>query len=86
MYFLRKAQDIYQIKTPKELSPSFWDSEGKSPNVSEGLEEIFSGIEHPLGMLLTYDFSIDHLSLTGNHQQVDYYILQEIWLGLLSCF
>ncbi|KJA29295.1 hypothetical protein HYPSUDRAFT_176107 [Hypholoma sublateritium FD-334 SS-4] len=52
MYFLRKAQDIYQIKPPKELSPSFWDSEGKSPNVSEGLEEILSGIEHPLGRLL----------------------------------
>ncbi|KIM47871.1 hypothetical protein M413DRAFT_211893 [Hebeloma cylindrosporum] len=37
---------------PKELSPSFWDSEGKSPNAKEGLEEILSGIEHPLGRLL----------------------------------
>ncbi|KAF8167761.1 ER-golgi trafficking TRAPP I complex 85 kDa subunit-domain-containing protein [Crassisporium funariophilum] len=31
MYFLRKAQDLYSVRPPKELSPSFWDSEGKSP-------------------------------------------------------
>ena len=78
MYFLRKAQDIYQIRPPKELSPSFWDSEGKSPNVSEGLEEILSGIEHPLGMLLAYDFLFDYFGLTDKHQQVDYYTPQEI--------
>ncbi|KAF9475629.1 hypothetical protein BDN70DRAFT_883515 [Pholiota conissans] len=52
MYFLRKAQDIYRIKPPKELSPSFWESEGKSPSSMEGLEDIMSGIEHPLGRLL----------------------------------
>ena len=77
MYFLRKAQDIYQIRPPKELSPSFWDSEGKSPNVSEGLEEILSGIEHPLGMFLIRELS-KYLELTSKYQQADYYILQEI--------
>ena len=49
MYFLRKAQELYSIPSPKELSPSFWDSEGKSSMVAEGLEDILSGIEHPLG-------------------------------------
>lgn len=49
MYFLRKAQGLYTIPLPKELSPSFWDSEGKSAMGVEGLEDILSGIEHPLG-------------------------------------
>jgi len=49
MYFLRKAQELYSIPSPKELSPSFWESEGKSSIVAEGLEDILSGIEHPLG-------------------------------------
>ncbi|KAF8973873.1 ER-golgi trafficking TRAPP I complex 85 kDa subunit-domain-containing protein [Flammula alnicola] len=52
MYFLRKAQELYTVRPSKELSPSFWDSEGKSPMVAEGQEEIMSGIEHPLGRLL----------------------------------
>ena len=49
MYFLRKAQELYSTPSPKELSPSFWDSEGKSSFGDEGLEDILSGIEHPLG-------------------------------------
>jgi trafficking protein particle complex subunit 8 len=49
MYFLRKAQELYSMPPPKELSPSFWDSEAKSAMVAEGLEDILSGIEHPLG-------------------------------------
>ncbi|KAJ3516458.1 hypothetical protein NLJ89_g1109 [Agrocybe chaxingu] len=52
MYFLRKAQELYHVRPPKELSPSFWDSEGKSPTDAQGLEDILSGIEHPLGRLL----------------------------------
>ncbi|KAH9486608.1 hypothetical protein JR316_0000673 [Psilocybe cubensis] len=52
MYFLRKAQDLYSVSPPKELSPSFWDSEGKSPSGTEGLEDIMAGIAHPLGRLL----------------------------------
>ena len=49
MYFLRKAQEMYSIPSPKELSPSFWASEGKSSMAAEGLEDVLSGIEHPLG-------------------------------------
>ncbi|CAA7259922.1 unnamed protein product [Cyclocybe aegerita] len=52
MYFLRKAQELYHVRPPKELSPSFWDSEGKSSTDAQGLEDILSGIEHPLGRLL----------------------------------
>ncbi|PPQ67072.1 hypothetical protein CVT25_005673 [Psilocybe cyanescens] len=52
MYFLRKAENLYSVRPLKELSPSFWDSEGKSPLVAEGLEDIMSGITHPLGRLL----------------------------------
>ncbi|KAF8913001.1 ER-golgi trafficking TRAPP I complex 85 kDa subunit-domain-containing protein [Gymnopilus junonius] len=52
MYFLRKAQDLYSVPLPKELSPSFWDSEGKNPNAPDGLEDVRSGIAHPLGRLL----------------------------------
>ncbi|KAJ6574977.1 ER-golgi trafficking TRAPP I complex 85 kDa subunit-domain-containing protein [Mycena capillaripes] len=52
MYFLRKAHGLYKIRPPKELSPSFWDSEGRSPSDEEGFDAIISGIEHPLGRLL----------------------------------
>ncbi|TFK36848.1 ER-golgi trafficking TRAPP I complex 85 kDa subunit-domain-containing protein [Crucibulum laeve] len=49
MYFLRRAQDLYKVRPPKSLSPSFWESEGKSPQDTEGFDGITSGIEHPLG-------------------------------------
>ncbi|CAK5264890.1 unnamed protein product [Mycena citricolor] len=52
MYFLRKAQQLYQLRTPKELSPSFWDSEGRFPEEEAGFDAILPGIEHPLGRLL----------------------------------
>jgi trafficking protein particle complex subunit 8 len=52
MYFLRKAQEMYRMRPQKELSPSFWDSEGVSASVSDGFDAILSGIEHPLGRLL----------------------------------
>ncbi|KAF4623241.1 hypothetical protein D9613_002112 [Agrocybe pediades] len=52
MYFLRRAEELYSVRPPKELSPSFWDSEGKSPTTAEGLEDILSGIAHPLGRML----------------------------------
>ena len=50
MYFLVKARELYSVRPEKELSPSFWNSEGKPPDNSEGLEIIMSGIEHPLGI------------------------------------
>lgn len=49
MYFLRKAQELYSVRPTKELSPSFWEAEGKSATNAEGLEDIMSGLEHPLG-------------------------------------
>ncbi|KAJ7293446.1 ER-golgi trafficking TRAPP I complex 85 kDa subunit-domain-containing protein [Mycena rebaudengoi] len=52
MYFLRKAHELYKIRLHKELSPSFWDSEGHSPADEDGFDAILSGIEHPLGRLL----------------------------------
>ncbi|KAJ6621602.1 ER-golgi trafficking TRAPP I complex 85 kDa subunit-domain-containing protein [Mycena sp. CBHHK59/15] len=51
MYFLRKAHELYKTKPLKELSPSFWDSEGHSPADENGFDAILSGIEHPLGIL-----------------------------------
>ncbi|TFK30788.1 hypothetical protein FA15DRAFT_662838 [Coprinopsis marcescibilis] len=52
VHFLRKAHALYQIRPPKELSPSFWDSEGRSPSSSELSVDIKAGIEHPLARLL----------------------------------
>ncbi|KAF9527818.1 ER-golgi trafficking TRAPP I complex 85 kDa subunit-domain-containing protein [Crepidotus variabilis] len=52
MYFLKKARELYTSQPAKELSPSFWQSEGKSSSDAEGLEDIISGLEHPLGRLL----------------------------------
>ncbi|KAJ7492750.1 ER-golgi trafficking TRAPP I complex 85 kDa subunit-domain-containing protein [Mycena latifolia] len=52
MYFLRKAHGLYKMHPQKELSPSFWDSEGHSPSNEDGFDAILSGIEHPLGRLL----------------------------------
>ncbi|KAF9455059.1 hypothetical protein P691DRAFT_800071 [Macrolepiota fuliginosa MF-IS2] len=52
MHLLRKAQELYKLRPPKELSPSFWDAEGKTAAQSPWFDAIMSGIEHPLGRLL----------------------------------
>ncbi|TEB39007.1 hypothetical protein FA13DRAFT_1724958 [Coprinellus micaceus] len=52
IYFLRKAHELYQIRPSKELSPSFWDSEGKSESQTEEFVDIRSGVEYPLARLL----------------------------------
>ncbi|KAF8640579.1 hypothetical protein AX17_000241 [Amanita inopinata Kibby_2008] len=52
MYFLRKAHALYLTKPPKPLSPSFWDSECRTPDDVGGFDAILAGIEHPLGRLL----------------------------------
>ncbi|KAF8917701.1 ER-golgi trafficking TRAPP I complex 85 kDa subunit-domain-containing protein [Mucidula mucida] len=36
MYFLRKAHTLFKTRPMKELSPSFWDSEGKSASSTAG--------------------------------------------------
>ncbi|KAF9650034.1 hypothetical protein BDM02DRAFT_3185724 [Thelephora ganbajun] len=51
-YFLRRAQMMYESPIEKELSPSFWESEDKSPKDWKGFEGIVPGIEHALGRLL----------------------------------
>ncbi|KAM5531871.1 hypothetical protein V8D89_014425 [Ganoderma adspersum] len=52
MYFFRKAHDLYQDPMPKELSPSFWESEDRSSLHWEGFSAVVPGIEHELGRLL----------------------------------
>ena len=49
MYLFRKAHTLYQDRVPKELSPSFWESEDHSPMQWEGFSAILPGIEHELG-------------------------------------
>jgi hypothetical protein len=52
LYFFRQAHQRYKTPAPRwyELSPSFWDSEGKDPTQWQGFEAVLSGIEHELGM------------------------------------
>ena len=52
MYFFRKAHDLYQDRIPKELSPSFWESEDRSSLQWEGFSAVLPGIEHELGNAL----------------------------------
>lgn len=52
MHFFRRAQELYLARRPKELSPSFWDSEGVDPDSWPGFESVLPGIEHELGRLV----------------------------------
>ncbi|KAI0721227.1 ER-golgi trafficking TRAPP I complex 85 kDa subunit-domain-containing protein [Cerioporus squamosus] len=52
MHFFRKAHSLYQDRIPKELSPSFWECEDRSPMHWEGFPAVLPGIEHELGRLL----------------------------------
>ncbi|TBU62053.1 ER-golgi trafficking TRAPP I complex 85 kDa subunit-domain-containing protein [Dichomitus squalens] len=52
LFFFRKAHDLYQDHIPKELSPSFWESEDRSSLHWEGFSAVVPGIEHALGRLL----------------------------------
>lgn len=52
MHFLRRAHELYQVKLERTLSPSFWDSEGRTPDDWQGFEAIQPGIESALGKLL----------------------------------
>ena len=49
MHLFRKAHTLYQDRIPKELSPSFWESEDRSWIHWEGFSAILPGIEHELG-------------------------------------
>jgi hypothetical protein len=52
MYFLRKAHELYKFRPKKNLSPSFWESEGLKESDGNGFDVVMSGIELPLGRLL----------------------------------
>ncbi|KAF9270075.1 hypothetical protein L218DRAFT_848836 [Marasmius fiardii PR-910] len=52
MYFLRKAHDLWNSPPQKELSPSFWDSEGVDPSKASRFDAITAGIEYPLARIL----------------------------------
>ncbi|KZT72776.1 hypothetical protein DAEQUDRAFT_749133 [Daedalea quercina L-15889] len=52
MYLFRKAHELYKTQVPKELSPSFWDSEARDPADWKGFPAVLPGIEHELGRLL----------------------------------
>jgi len=51
MYFLRKAQSLWSAVPQKELSPSFWDSEGVDPAKAQRFDAITAGVEYPLGTI-----------------------------------
>lgn len=50
MYFLRKAQALYQQKAEKAISPLYWDAAGISASEDPAFDAIMPGIEHPLGV------------------------------------
>ncbi|KAK1228620.1 hypothetical protein PQX77_008273 [Marasmius sp. AFHP31] len=52
MFFLRKAQSLWSATPQKELSPSFWDSEGVDPAKAQRFDAITAGVEYPLARLL----------------------------------
>ncbi|KAJ4485976.1 ER-golgi trafficking TRAPP I complex 85 kDa subunit-domain-containing protein [Lentinula aciculospora] len=52
MYFLRRAHDLCINRPKKELSPSFWEAEGKVSSTSRNCNVTMPIIEHPLGRLL----------------------------------
>lgn len=59
IYFLRKAHELFQLRPSKELSPSFWESEGKSESTTEEFVDIRSGVEYPLARLLYTTGKVD---------------------------
>ncbi|CCM05178.1 uncharacterized protein FIBRA_07387 [Fibroporia radiculosa] len=52
MYFFRKAHELYKTPHTKQISPSFWESEGVDHRRWKGFESVLPGIEHELGRLL----------------------------------
>jgi trafficking protein particle complex subunit 8 len=57
MYFLRRAHELYKSPPEKSLSPSFWEAAGKSPGDFVGFDAVASGIEQPLGALISFSFA-----------------------------
>ena len=51
LYLFRQTYQLYSQPPDKELSPSFWDSEDRSPSQWTGPDAVIPGIEHELGEL-----------------------------------
>lgn len=52
MHFFRRSHQLYRSLRTSELSPSFWESEGRIQSEWRGFDAILPGIEHELGRLL----------------------------------
>jgi hypothetical protein len=52
MHFLRRAHELYQLPPGSELSPSFWDADGRTPADWAGFAAIRPGIDSALARLL----------------------------------
>ena len=49
---------MYESPLEKEFSPSFWESEDKSPKEWKGFEGIIPGVEHALGRKAPYIYAL----------------------------
>jgi trafficking protein particle complex subunit 8 len=50
LYLFRQSHQLYKQPSDKNFSPSFWESEDKSPAYWQGFDAVLPGIEHELGM------------------------------------
>jgi trafficking protein particle complex subunit 8 len=57
VYFLRKAHDLYRVRPPKSLSPSFEDV-GFRKDI-DGFEAILPSIEYSLGIAYGMPYDIE---------------------------
>lgn len=60
LYLFRQAHQLYRQQSNKELSPSFWENEDRSPLHWKGFDAVLPGIEHELG-ISSFDISVYHL-------------------------
>ena len=51
LYLFRQSHQLYRTLSDKNLSPSFWESEDRSPSSWQGFDAVLPGIEHELGMI-----------------------------------
>ena len=48
LYLFRQSHELYCQPPDKNLSPSFWESEDRSPSQWKGFDAVLPGIEHEL--------------------------------------
>lgn len=51
LYLFHQAYELYRQPSDKDISPSFWESEDRSPSQWGGFDAVLPGIEHELGKL-----------------------------------